>query len=350
VADADVGLKIISAQGDGPTIELDEQQKWRVDAEVLRMGGGYSIAEHYDIWVAEQNLVDLFMTQAEGALQMRQQYPRRHRQLVDAHAHSVDCLRNTLANLNQAAPHMPLAAETNAVLTDIFEVDVTPAILHQIRSSCLRLLSEFTAPGLDPQTSPRYWMGMNKQGHAGTHAFVWETDPLQRIFLTEQFYVLPPETVMYSNLHRSQNDMFVHHQASSLLHEVSHQVLKTVDIAYMDSFRPLLEQYDNLGGPYSQAQLYAHSLNRVRHEALSLSTPDKTLFTRRGTNGRRDFRNYDGRQREMILKLSGKSTLAEARVAFRGNPEVRAKIILANADSLTLLVLRLGQEVFGTTG
>ncbi|WP_286917022.1 MULTISPECIES: dermonecrotic toxin domain-containing protein [Pseudomonas] len=350
VADADVGLKIISAQGDGPTIELDEQQKWRVDAEVLRMGGGYSIAEHYDIWVAEQNLVDLFMTQAEGALQMRQQYPRRHRQLVDAHAHSVDCLRNTLANLNQAAPHMPLAAETNAVLTDIFEVDVTPAILHQIRSSCLRLLSEFTAPGLDPQTSPRYWMGMNKQGHAGTHAFVWETDPLQRIFLTEQFYVLPPETVMYSNLHRSQNDMFVHHQASSLLHEVSHQVLKTVDIAYMDSFRPLLEQYDNLGGPYSQAQLYAHSLNRVRHEALSLSTPDKTLFTRRGTNGRRDFRNYDGRQREMILKLSGQSTLAEARVAFRGNPEVRAKIILANADSLTLLVLRLGQEVFGTTG
>ncbi|KTC50207.1 hypothetical protein AO269_32070 [Pseudomonas putida] len=96
--------------------------------------------------------------------------------------------------------------------------------------------------------------------------------------------------------------------------------------------------------------MYAHSLNRVRHEALSLSTPDKTLFTRRGTNGRRDFRNYDGRQREMILKLSGKSTLAEARVAFRGNPEVRAKIILANADSLTLLVLRLGQEVFGTTG
>ena len=46
----------------------------------------------------------------------------------------------------------------------------------------------------------------------------------------------------------------------------------------------------------------------------------------------------------------GQSTLAEARVAFRGNPEVRAKIILANADSLTLLVLRLGQEVYGTTG
>lgn len=350
VADADVGLKIISPQGDGPNLELDEQQKWRVDAEVVRMGGGYSIVEHYDIWVAEQNLTDLFVTQAEGALQIRRQYPRRHRQLVEAHAHSVECLRNALANLNQTAPHVPLAAETNAVLTDIFEVDVTPAMLHQIRSSCLRLLSEFTTPGLDPQSSPRYWVGLNKQRHNGTHAFVWETDPQKRIFLTEEFYVLPPETILYSDLHRSQNDMFLHHQASSLLHEVSHQVLKTVDIAYMDSFRPLLEQHDTLGGPHSQAQLYAHSLNRVRHEALSLSTPDKKLFTRRGTNGRRDFRHYDGRQREMILKLSGQSTLAEARVAFRGNPEVRAKIILANADSLTLLVLRLGQEVYGTTG
>lgn len=343
---SDQGWFIVGKQGDGPTITLDAKQKWHADFDIASMGAGYSLMDNYEVWITELNLVDVFIPQAEGIEQIRSRFPRHHQMIVQAHAHSVSCLRNALKNLNQREPYVPLPAQTTEILTDMFEVDVTPAMLQRLRSGCAQLLDELTSDALDPQTSARYWDGLNEQGHQGNHAFVWETDPQKRIFLTDEFFVLPNETLMYSSHQRTQAQLYAHHQAASLLHELSHQVLKTVDLAYMDSFLPLPEHFDDSGGPYSQAQRYAHDLAQLRQRALSLSTPDSKLFTRRGTRGRRDFRSNDGRQRNVVLTLSGKATLAQAREAFRTDPEIRAKIIMANADSLTLLIAKLGQEVF----
>jgi hypothetical protein len=310
------------------------------------MGAGYSMMDNYESWVTDLNIADVFITQAKGIQQIRQRYPRHQQMIVRAHAHGVDCLRNALKNLNQKFPHVPLPTQTLDILTDVFEVDVTPAMLHRLRSSCVQLLDELTSDALDPHSSPRYWDGLNEEGHESNHAFVWEGDPQKRLFLTDKFFDLPIETLMYSSHERTQAQLYAHHQAASLLHEISHQVLKTVDLAYLDTFRPLHQHFDDLGGPSGQAQQYAHSLHTLRQKALSLTTPDAKLFTRPGTKGRRDFRPSDGRQSETVLRLTGKTSLSDARKVFRTDPEVRSKLILANADSVTLLVQRLGQEVF----
>jgi hypothetical protein len=343
---AEHGWYIVSKGREGPTITLDDQQKWHADLEIARMGAGYSLMDNYENWITEINIPDVFITQAEGIEQIRVRYPRHHQMIVNAHAHSVDCLRNTLKNLNQKVPHVPLPAQTLEILTDVFEVDVTPAMLQRLRSGCVQLLDTLTSNALDPHSSERYWDGLNEVGHENNHAFIWESDPQKRIFLTDKFFELPIETLMYSNHQRTQAQLYAHHQAASLLHEISHQVLKTVDLAYLDTFRPLHQHFDTLGGAHGQAQLYAHSLLTVRQQALSLSTPAARLFTRPGARGRRDFGPADGRQREVVLRLSGKASLAEARKVFMTDADVRSKLILANADSMTLLVLRLGQEVF----
>lgn len=346
VAKVDDNWLIVAPHADGPTIVLDDVQKWHIKGELARMGASYSLIDRYEIWVTEQNLTDMFNPQAKGIAEIRQAFPRHHQMIVNAHAHSVECLRNTLANLNESSPHLPLAAQTTAILQEMFEVDTTPAVLFQLRSQCSKVLSELTSPGLDPQTSPRYWDGFNEPGHHQTQAFVWQSDPQQRIFLTDEFFTLPNDTLMYASHLRTQAQLYAHHQAASLLHELSHLTLGTVDLAYLDSFMPLLEHFDDSGGRYSQAQLFAHSLERVRQESLSLATPDHRLFTRPGTRGRRDFRTSDGRQREVVLQLTGKSTLAEARKVFRTDPDLRSRVIMANADSLTWLILRLGQQRF----
>ncbi|MBD8616479.1 hypothetical protein IFT69_22485 [Pseudomonas putida] len=346
VTRAEQGWSIVSKGREGPTITLDSQQKWHADLEIARMGAGYSMMDNYESWVTDLNIADVFITQAKGIQQIRQRYPRHQQMIVRAHAHGVDCLRNALKNLNQKFPHVPLPTQTLDILTDVFEVDVTPAMLHRLRSSCVQLLDELTSDALDPHSSPRYWDGLNEEGHESNHAFVWEGDPQKRLFLTDKFFDLPIETLMYSSHERTQAQLYAHHQAASLLHEISHQVLKTVDLAYLDTFRPLHQHFDDLGGPSGQAQQYAHSLHTLRQKALSLTTPDAKLFTRPGTKGRRDFRPSDGRQSETVLRLTGKTSLAAARKVFRTDPEVRSKLILANADSVTLLVQRLGQEVF----
>ncbi len=346
VARVEQGWSIVNQGREGPAINLDSQQKWHADLEIARMGAGYSLMDNYETWITDINIPDVFITQAEGIEQIRQHYPRHHQMIVRAHAHGVDCLRNALKNLNQRFPHVPLPAQALEILTDVFEVDVTPAMLHRLRSGCVQLLDELTSDALDPHSSPRYWAGLNEVGHESNHAFIWEGDPRKRIFLTDKFFVLPMETLMYSDSARTQAQLYAHHQAASLLHELSHQVLRTVDLAYMDTFRPLLQHFDELGGAQSQAQQYARTLYTVRQRALSLTTSTAKLFTRPGSSGQRDFRPSDGRQYETILRLTAKPSLAEARKVFRSDPEVRSKLIMANADSVTLLILRLGQEVF----
>lgn len=343
---AEQGWYIVSRGREGPTITLDDQQKWHADLEIARMGAAYSLMDSYDTWITDINIPDVYITLAEGTEQIRQLYPRHHQMIVSAHAHAIECLRIALKNLNQKYPYIPLPAKTLDILTDVFEVDVTPAMLQRLRSGCVQLLDALTSDALDPHSSPRYWDGLNEVGHQGNHAFVWEGDPQKRIFLTEKFFELPIETLMYSRRERTPAQLYAHHQAASLLHELSHQVLRTVDLAYLDTFQPLHQHFDDLGGTHGQSQVYARSLLKIRQDALSLSTPVAKLFTRMGSNGRRDFRPSDGRQHKTILRLTGKTNLADARVSFRTDPDVRSKLIMANADSVTLLVFRLGQEVF----
>ena len=51
-----------------------------------------------------------------------------------------------------------------------------------------------------------------------------------------------------------------------------------------------------------------------------------------------------------IYRLSKTNTLAAARTAFYNDPHVRTDLILANADSLALIISKLGRRRFAAAG
>nr|NLU59247.1 hypothetical protein [Pseudomonas sp. BIGb0427] len=59
----------------------------------------------------------------------------------------------------------------------------------------------------------------------------------------------------------------------------------------------------------------------------------------------RDLRRSDRKGKKLILKITGAQDLQQARQVFLSDSEKRAQIMLFNADSLALLIYRLGAEM-----
>ena len=85
-------------------------------------------------------------------------------------------------------------------------------------------------------------------------------------------------------------------------------------------------------------------LRRQHDEAFSHRSPARRLFVVRSRDGtRRDITRDDNKGLSLILKIADTHDLAVARQRFLDDAVVRSRIMLKNADSLTLLVYRLGQ-------
>lgn len=91
-------------------------------------------------------------------------------------------------------------------------------------------------------------------------------------------------------------------------------------------------------------------LGNCRTNGLSINTHPHFLFKTYDNFAWRDIRRNDGRALPVIFRLTGKRDLDEARQAFYSDPQVRTDIILANADSLALLISRLGRRRFAPAG
>lgn len=85
-----------------------------------------------------------------------------------------------------------------------------------------------------------------------------------------------------------------------------------------------------------------------KQNGLSINTPAQALFRTFDTSSQtwRDIRKKDGRALPAIFRLSKTNTLAAARTAFYSDPQVRTDLILANADSLSLIITNLGRRRF----
>ncbi|WP_164706899.1 hypothetical protein, partial [Pseudomonas viridiflava] len=85
-------------------------------------------------------------------------------------------------------------------------------------------------------------------GREECSAFVFEADPRKRIFLTEQFFRLPPYRFKVKAMRSGSFHFGAHYRAAILIHELSHQVLKTEDIAYVDSQAPFIDLLEDTAG------------------------------------------------------------------------------------------------------
>lgn len=334
---------IVKGPERGPKLKRTEG-KWEADFKGGLRGGG-AVVSALETAMADIDIETRFTPLAIGMAQIKAQHPVKHAMLVNAYARSRHYLETCLENLNSASPGAPLPPRSAATLNSILGHPASPETVSLLRDYTKRILNELVSGPMSLNTSPRIVVGLNMPHARDSYAFVYVGDPGKRIFLTERFFSLAWEVEAYAK--PSRDELMAHQQAVTLIHELSHQTLKTVDIAYLEAATPFPDQFslNTAGG----RQVHLEVLN-CRTNGLSINTHPHFLFKTYDNFAWRDIRRNDGRALPVIFRLTGKRDLDEARQAFYSDPQVRTDIILANADSLALLISRLGRRRFAPAG
>ncbi|MDY7565660.1 hypothetical protein QN400_03925 [Pseudomonas sp. RTC3] len=183
---------------------------------------------------------------------------------------------------------------------------------------------------------------MNRAGYETTVAFTLKADPLQRIYLSEQFFEASKYHLKPSAVGSAGFNLRSHYRAAALIHELSHLSNDTHDIAYLEATAPFL---DLLAIDTPDQIRIKSDLEELHHRYLSHRTPISQLF-KHFKNGQWQDINDEGEGKQFVLNITGQTTLADARPVFLADAEKRSEIILGNADSLGLLVTLLGRQRF----
>ncbi len=338
---------IVGADGTpGPMIKLDENQRWQLDLTLRLRGGGGIITK--DASASADTLADdVLIIEARGMPEIRLLYRDHARRIGQAHLQAKRYLENCLDNLNVHQRGAALDPRVKQIIGEFFGVSrPDQALLIQVESTIKTLFDEVMDASLAPFSSPRFIVGNNRPGREAVNAFVIKGDPKKRVFLTEQFFTVPPFAL--KPLAAAQGfDFPDHYRAATLLHELSHQALATYDIAYLEAMAPfpdlLLE--DNADHVRLRAEV-----ERLQESRLSHRTSKSALFTHFENGQWRDLTHHDRRGVELILRITGTYDLDDARDIFLADAKKRSQILLSNADSVTLLILRLGRRNFVVPG
>ena len=326
----------------GPRVFLDTQQHWQLDLSLRLRGGGGFLSRH-KLDQVERDASDAMVIEATGMTKIRKLYRDRARRIVQAHAHAKRYLENALDNLSPQLRPAALDPRVTAIVSEFFGVPVPDkALLGHTEETIKSLFTAITDPSLSPFSSPRFVVGVNRPGNDAINAFIVPRDPQRRVFLTEQFFNVP----RYALTPQASSQGFEsagHYRAAILIHELSHQALDTYDIAYLESMAPYPDLM--LADTASNLKMKSH-VKRLHDYRLAPRSVRENLFQIHDKGQWRDIKPRDDRGYEAIINLSEVPTLNEARDVFLSDPVKRARIMLSNADSVTLLALRLGRRNF----
>ncbi|KFE50061.1 hypothetical protein IV01_25565 [Pseudomonas syringae] len=209
-----------------------------------------------------------------------------------------------------------------------------------VRKKATKLYLAITDPSLASLSSQRYVVGTNRPGNESTAAFISTSDPQKRIYLTELFFEVPEFTLNRNALYSGFN-VAAHYRAGTLIHELAHQTGNTHDIADLDSSAPFADFLDD---SRAETEVIRDQLRSLRATALSHNTPADRLFRIDDGEGWRDIVERDGAMKEVILRITGTTNLADARHVFLNDEQKRAEVILSNADSVAALLMDLGRS------
>lgn len=339
----DQGWVVVGPNGDiGPPVILDGQLRWQFDLNPGLKGGGGRVTRFQNSEM--DNRIEVFFhVEASGMPQIRRQFREKARAIGQAQLQAKTYLETALDNLAEV-PGEPLHPEVTRLLVEFFGVKVPDQqLLTQVRGSARRLYSEVMDASLSTVSSPRYVVGTNRIGYEKVCAFVVKGDPAKRIYLTERFFDIPTFALKRRQPGDPEFNVHDHYRAVNLIHELSHQVLDTRDIAYLEASAPFL---DLLGEPTARAVKLKAALAGWQDRALSHQSERDTLFQLQDNDEWRDLKHDDGGAKRCILKITDTVSLDAARDVFMDDPLKRSEIILANADSVALLMARLGRRTF----
>ena len=327
---------------DGPKLQLNQDQRWELKLEMGLYGGTPSPnnRQEHELQARLDRYMDVL---AEGMPQIRA-YSRDQARHISISVHqALGYLRTVLLNL-RAPFAQGLAEPVQNILKDFFGVrEVEPRLIDGVRQRVLQLFDGLSDPSLSILDSGRFVVGAVKPGNEDLAAFVFKGDRQQRVFLGDMFFSPPPfnlKSVLPGNRAFNAED---HFRAIALLHELSHLLNGTEDIAYLDACAPPSELLDD---SLPETAWYKGVVQELRAKSLSHRSPPGELFRTREGGNWRDLTSDDGIVFAKVLALTGQSTLTSARQAFLSNISVRRRVILGNADSVAMLIALLGRERF----
>lgn len=333
--------KVVGGDGSpGPHLLLGNDQHWQLDLNARLRGGGGAVTRFLDA-TASASADEGLVIEASGMAEIRRTYRFRAQRIGEAHMQASHYLETCLDNLNATLPDGTLDPRVQRIIGDYFGVaSPDQALLSQVKHAVKTLLDALMDASLSPLSSSRFVVGSNRPGRGNVTAFVIPLDPQKRLFLTNHFfrpprYRLKPEA-MLEGFETTQ-----HFQAATLIHELSHLVLDTKDIAYLESNAPYLDLLRE--DTASAVRTRAH-VERMQDYRFSHRTPKGDLFTQNDDGHWRDVQREDGLGYATVLRITGGKTLDEARTIFLADADKRSQIMLRNADSVALLILRLGRR------
>ncbi|WP_109512753.1 dermonecrotic toxin domain-containing protein [Pseudomonas ovata] len=341
VAQDENGWYIVGGDNTGPRITLDLQQQWQLDLQGgLRGGGG--IVTRIQSSLVEAEVEHSLLVEARGMAEIRQKYRTRAQDIVEGHAQARQYLENCLDNLAYRTADGGHHEQVTALLADFFGAPHPDTRLYDTVDSVVRrLYGELMDSSLSPFNSQRFIVGTRRTNGENTLAFTFLTEPQKRIYLTEKFFIEPVCRLKPSVTRRGSFHLGAHFRSAVLLHELSHLYCATEDIAYVEAHMPFVDLLEDNSA-------YRHAMKEdivVHQNGLSHRTSADRLFRIHQHDGTwKDLGKRDGKSLRRILDITGTKSLSQARDVFYADVEKRTDVMLANADTVALLVTVLGRH------
>ncbi|MHC8289151.1 dermonecrotic toxin domain-containing protein [Pseudomonas sp. XS1P51] len=340
--------RITSHHGDGPFVQKNAKLQWMFSNQGPLVTGGRAISKVanriYACPIARQGI----NIHATGMDTIRWLYPRQSLMITQALDLATLYLQNSRDNLRLLAPGINVPTRTLRLVKELFGLQtLTAEHLARITSVIDRLLSALLDPSLRSTSSKRFVIGSQSSSQRNTigHALAFTVipDPAQRLYLTKTFF--NPE-LEYEPLLTQPFDIGTHARAVTLIHELAHQILDAADIIYLDASHPF---HDLIADDTQLGLSVKMGLKARQDDALSIRTPRNELFQMMNivTGVKADPRAGTDSEwfLDHVLTVTGGQTLDDARRIFLTNPLKRVESILSNADSVALLLSRMGRRV-----
>ncbi|WP_057414749.1 dermonecrotic toxin domain-containing protein [Pseudomonas cannabina] len=338
------GWFIVGSDMTGPPVRLDIDQQWKIDMPSGLKGGGGLLTRMKDS-IVDEEVDEILVVNARGMTEIRHSYRDMAQAIEEGHAQARSYLENCMSNLTLRTADDRMDPRVEKIIADFFGTRAPDVWLYDvIRQAVTDIYGALMDPSLSPVDSPRYVVGINRLGFEASSGFVFEGDPLKRIFLTEQFFRLPSYRLKVSAMRSGEFHFGAHYRGAILIHELSHLTLRTDDIAYLDSQAPFLDLLEDTAG----YRMRIKNEQIAQQKSFGYETDRDQLFKQLEDDTLRDLKGDDGNAKRTILNITGKRTLDKARDVFYSDLRKRATLMLKNADSVALLLTLLGRRRFTT--
>ncbi|MBC3256752.1 hypothetical protein HU733_14695 [Pseudomonas paralactis] len=331
----------------GPVVHRNTLEQWMLSSAGPLLTGRRTIARLTNRFYSEPIARSSMNILASGMRQIRALYTRESWVITDALALATFYAKNAQDNVRLLA-QTPLAApELVKHIKTFFGLQTLEAEhLEKIQEVVDKVCSALMEPSLTSSDSTRFVIGRSRipalEDAPTLMAFTIVPDPHQRVYLSEVFFT---PGLKYSHLLIKPFYVSVHARATTLIHEITHHVCATLDLAYVHSTHPFHDLIDPQTPEGRSTKVALENRHLLR---LSLNTPIHELFqvVDVATGLKTDPAQGTSTQHvlDRLLTITGARTLVDARRIFRIDPLKRILTVLNNADSVAYLIALLGRR------